>query len=383
MNGTERHEGRLRVGRRFFRRPTGRFVLFSIAASVLLAACTTDIPQNSLDPASPQARDIDNLWWLVFWIAVVVFVLVEVALVVAIVRFRRRRRGPEREVRQVHGNLRMEIMWTILPVVVLAVIAVPTVKTIFDLREAPTPEENALVVNVIGHQWWWEFEYPELGFSTAQEMYIPAGRSIYLNITSADVIHSFWTPRLHGKRDAVPGRVNNLTYFADEPGDYLGQCAEFCGLAHADMRHMVRAVSAGDFEVWAAKHASLPEIPEEGAVASGWETFNIICVACHVIGDVGPGVDLTVPVADRLPGGSGDYVLAPNLSYFAEREKFGGWTFENDTAHLQAWLADPSDLKPMTPELNDLEEGRVLGMPNFGLSPEDISNLTALLQSLE
>jgi cytochrome c oxidase subunit 2 len=304
VNAPGRHSVAQHAGRRGARRPLRRFTPLAIATSLLLAACSTEIPQNSLDPASPQARSIDDLWWLVFWIAVVVFVLVEVALVVAIVRFRRRRRGPERPVKQVHGNLRLEIVWTIIPVVILAIVAVPTIRTIFELRDTPDPGENALEINVIGHQWWWEFEYPEYGFTTAQEMYIPTDRTVLLNLTSADVIHSFWTPRLHGKRDAVPGRINNLVYFAEEPGDYLGQCAEFCGLAHADMRHMVRAVPPDEFEEWAAKHASPPEIPQVGAAARGWETFNIVCVACHVIGDVGPTVDVTVPIEQRRPGGT-------------------------------------------------------------------------------
>ncbi len=353
--------------------------LLLLVVALLAAACgETTIPQNSLDPASPQARDIDNLFMLVFWIAVAVFVIVEVGLVVAVWRFRRRRRGPEREVKQVHGNLRLEVIWTILPTVVLAVIAVPTLRTIFELHKEPTPEENALEINVIGHQWWWEFEYPEYGFATAQEMYVPTGRTVYLHLTSADVIHSFWTPRLQGKRDAVPGRVNNLTFLVEEEGDYLGQCAEFCGLAHADMRHVVKAVSPEEFEAWAARHATPPEMPTEGLALEGYETYQQVCAACHVIdGSVGEQPDVTAPLEDRRT-----WSLAPNLSYFAEREKFGGWSFDNDQVHLAEWLANPSDLKPMEPDRNDLETGRILGMPNFGLSQEQIEGLIAFLGTL-
>jgi cytochrome c oxidase subunit 2 len=354
-------------------------VLLLAVVALLASACGgTELPQNSLDPASPQARDIDGLFTLVFWIAVVIFVLVEVGLLVAVWRFRRRRRGPEREVKQVHGNLRLEVIWTIIPTVVLAVIAVPTLRTIFELRTEPAADENALEINVIGHQWWWEFEYPEYGFTTAQEMYVPTGRTVYLHLTSADVIHSFWTPRLQGKRDAVPGRVNNLTFLAEEEGDYLGQCAEFCGLAHADMRHVVKAVSPEEFEAWAQLHATPPEMPTEGPALEGYETFQQVCAACHVIdGSVGTPPDVSGPLDER-----DTWTLAPNLTYFAEREKFGGWSFDNDEVHLAEWLANPSDLKPMDPDRNDLENGRILGMPNFGLTPEQIDGLVAFLETL-
>ena len=379
MFGTDRHhEGQTRANRAR-RRGRTRLVALLGSLAVVAAACSdTAIPQNSLDPASPQARDIDELWNLVFWIAVVIFVLVEAALIFAVIRYRKRRRDPERPVKQVHGNTRLEILWTIIPTIILAIVAVPTLATIFELREEPSPDENALEINVIGHQWWWEFEYPEYGFTTAQEMYVPTGRTIYLNLTSADVIHSFWTPRLQGKRDAVPGRVNNLTFLAEEEGEYLGQCAEFCGLAHADMRHVVVAVSPEEFDAWAEKHATPPEIPTEGPAAAGYETFQVVCTACHVIdGAAGTPVDRTVPLEDRT-----EWAYAPNLSYFGERQKFGGWSFDNDPNHLEAWLADPTLLKPMAPELNDLDDGRILGMPNFGLDDTEIQNLIALLEAL-
>ena len=333
---------------------------------LVVASCgDTVVPQNSLDPASPQARKIDDLFWLVFWFATVIFVLVEGALIVAIFKFRRRG-GVDRAVEQVHGNTRLEVMWTIAPVVLMAIIAVPTIATIFELRDTPDPADpNVIEVNVIGHQWWWEFEYPAYGFTTAQEMYIPVGKDVVLNIMSADVIHSFWVPRLNGKRDAVPGRVSHLTFHADEAGEYRGQCAEFCGLAHADMRHMVKAVSPADFEAWAQKHAEPPDIPTTGPAADGWETFQLVCSACHAI-----------------DGTSASARIAPNLSYFGERQRFGGWVFENDSEHLRAWLRDPSALKPMDPDRNDLAAGRVLGMPDFGLSEGEIDGLVALLKGL-
>ena len=352
-------------------------LLIALAAALIVSACAgpdrlgiesvveSDLPQNSLDPAGPAARSIDNLWWLVFWIATAVFVVVEAALVFAVLRFRRRK-GADRPVKQVHGNTRLEIVWTVVPAVVLAALAIPTIATLFDLRSEPAPEENALQIEVTGHQWWWEFYYPEYGFTTANEMHIPAGRSVYLTMTSDDVIHSFWVPRLNGKRDVVPGRTTNLTLEADEPGIFFGQCAEFCGLAHADMRHRVFAETEAEFESWAAAQAEPVTPPTAGAAAAGWETFQIVCSSCHTI-------DGTSAVAE----------LAPNLTHFASRTTFGGASFSNTREHLKEWLRNPVDLKPMRPEFNDLSEGRVLGMPNLGLTEPQIDELIAFLETLE
>jgi len=324
-----------------------------------------DYPQNSLNPAGPQARQIDDLFWMVFWIAVAVFVLVMLAMLVAIVRYRHRE-GRDRPVKQVHGNTRLEIVWTIIPALILAFIAVPTIAAIFDLRSPPEPGDNALEIEVIGHQWWWEFRYPEYGFSTANEMHIPAGRPVFLSMTSVDVIHSFWVPQLNGKRDVVPGRISNLTIQADAPGVYLGQCAEFCGLAHADMRHRVFAHDEADFEAWALAQAQPALIPTEGPAAGGWDTFQLVCAACHAV----DGTEATAQ-------------FAPNLTHFASRTSFGGATFDNTEEHLRQWLRNPSAMKPMDPDRNDLASGRILGMPDFGLTEEQIDGLIALLDSLK
>jgi cytochrome c oxidase subunit 2 len=354
-------------------------VLLLFAVALVVSACAgpdhldiasdpafdSDLPQNALDPAGPAAQSIDNLWWLVFWIATAVFVVVEAALLFAVFRYRRRK-GVDRAVEQVHGNTRLEIIWTIIPVVLLAALAIPTIATLFELRAEPEPEENALQIEVTGHQWWWEFYYPEYGFSTANEMHIPAGRPVYLSMTSADVIHSFWVPQLNGKRDAVPGRITNLTLEADEPGVFLGQCTEFCGLAHADMRHRVSAVSEAAFEEWATTQMQPAVVPTEGLAGAGLETFEILCASCHTV-----------------RGSSATAELAPDLTHFASRETFGGATIRYTEQHLREWLQDPSALKPMRPELNDLSTGRVLGMPNLDLTEQQIDELIAFLATLE
>jgi cytochrome c oxidase subunit 2 len=180
------------------------------------------------------------------------------------------------------------------------------------------------------------------------------------------VIHSFWVPPLNGKRDVVPGRTSNLTLQADEPGVYTGQCAEFCGLAHADMRIRVFAETAADFEAWAVSQAEPAVVPADGPAAAGWGTFTTVCVACHPV----DGTEATVH-------------LAPNLTHIASRTSFAGATIDNTPGNLTAWLHDPSSLKPMRPDLNQPSEGRIMGMPNFHLTDQQIFDLVALLESFK
>ena len=370
--GGRREQGRLA-------RRVGLVALVALVALMLLllSACSGpdrlgiedmglgDLPQNSLNPAGPDAETIDNLFWLVFWIATGVFVVVEAGLLLIVLVFRRRK-GSDRPVRQSHGNTRLEILWTIIPSVILAVIAVPTVATIFDLRDPPSLSDDALEIEVTGHQWWWEFHYPEYGFTTANEMHIPVDRPVYLTMTSADVIHSFWVPPLNGKRDVVPGRFTNLTLEASEPGIYLGQCAEFCGLAHADMRHRVFAQTPADFEAWAQHMAEPATVPVSGPASAGYKTFVAVCAACHTV-----------------DGTDANGRLAPNLTHLASRTTFAAGTVSNTEEHLREWLRDPSSLKPMRPDLNDIASGRILGMPDLGLDEQQISDLIAFLGTLE
>lgn len=335
---------------------------------MLVSACAgEDLPQNSLEPAGPIARDIDGLWNLVFWIAVVVFVLVEGALVLSVIRHRRRRNESRPAPKQIHGNTRLEIVWTVIPALLLITLAVPTIDGIFDIRSEP--KGDRIDITVTGHQWWWEFEYPE-GFVTANELHIPAGRTVYLTLQSADVIHSFWVPRLAGKRDLVPGRTNFLTLIADEPtppGEpLLGQCGEFCGLAHADMRIRVFVETPAAYSRWTDDQTQPATIPVDGPGVAGFEVFTRVCSACHAIAGT--------PYAARL---------APDLTHFASRTTFAAATQENNDDNLRTWLRNPPGVKPMTPGLNDVSAGRILGMPDFGLSEGEIDALVALLRGLE
>ncbi|HEX6235863.1 MAG TPA: cytochrome c oxidase subunit II, partial [Acidimicrobiales bacterium] len=204
---------------------------------LLASACASDAPQDSLDPAGPFARRIDNLVDPVFIIAGIVFVLVEVGTVAMVWHFRRRRDEDDDELpAQIHGNTKLEIGWTVLPAALLGVIGFFTLVTLFDIERA---DADAPTVQVTGQQWWWEYRYDTTGDGrftdddviTAHDLVIPAGRDVTLEIGSNDVIHSFWIPRHNGKKDAVPGRTHTLNLHADEPGTYVGQCTEYCGLS--------------------------------------------------------------------------------------------------------------------------------------------------------
>lgn len=309
---------------------------------------------DSLEPAGPVAERIDNLWWLVFWIAAVIFVLVQGAIL--FISFAYRDREGRKEPKQIHGNNKLEVLWTAIPALILAGIAVPTVQTVFDLTERP---DNALQIEVIGHQWWFEYVYPAQGITTANTLVIPAGRPVDLILTSEDVLHNFWVPQLAGKRYLVSGQDTFLTIEADEPGEYLGQCAEFCGLSHALMRARVIAVDDAGWESWIAGQNQPAVTPPEGSLAAeGQATFlNAGCTRCHVIEGVWEEVSRQPP--------------APDLTHFAGRTMFAGASFERTTQNLRDWLANPPAMKSGS------------FMPNLGLTDDEITALVAYLETLE
>jgi cytochrome c oxidase subunit 2 len=358
-----------------------------------LSACAGSGPQSAIEPQSPEAESINNLWLLVYYIAVVIFFLVMAALIYTIIRYRERP-GDDRQPVQLHGNTALEITWTIIPAVILAVIAVPTVRGVFELREAPS-DENVVNVRVTGHQWWWEFEYVDFTneagepLITANELHLPVGKEASFVMTSADVIHSFWIPPLMGKRDVVPGRISALSFEPSNvtpPGQPIfGQCAEFCGLAHADMRMRVFVHSEPDFLNWVEAQAAPSAVPTEGPAAAGWETFNAVCTACHQSTVLNEGVIETVGPYNTLEVDDLTFVssLGPNLTHFGSRTTFAAASYDNTVEHLAAWLANPSDLKPMDPDRNDISAGLILGMPNFNLDDDEIAGLIALLKLWE
>ena len=347
-----------------------KVALFAVAVLVLAGCAGADLPQDTLAPEGPIARAQDGLWDKVFWVATAVFVIVEVALVFVLVRFRARPTDTELPT-QTHGNSKLEVLWTIIPALILAVIAVPTVQLIFELAAEPA---DALQVRVIAKQYWWEFEYTGeegKGVITANELVIPVNRPVNLtmesqgqqpgdNLKDPGVIHSFWVPKLAGKQDVVPGHTRTLTLEAEKAGvSYSGQCAEFCGLSHANMRLAVIAKEPGEFETWLDQQAAPPAAPT-GDAAAGAELFaQRQCVACHAI----TGRDDAVAR------------VGPNLTNFAQRKQFAGYMIENDiagdAANVSAWLRDPQAVKPGAQ------------MPNLGLSDDEIANLVAYLRTLE
>ncbi len=275
------------------------------------------------DPASPPAESIRNLSVLVLAITGFIFIAVEGILVYSIVRFRRRAaagtslpperagEGGRREIEppQVYGSMPIEIAWTAAPALVVFVLVLVSARTLWEVNvPPPRPREgdNTLFVTVVGRQWWWQYTYDryngrELGFTTANELHIPAGekgvpRPVYLTLKSADVCHSFWVPRLGGKTDLIPGRTNSMWFQTDRPGLYLGQCAEYCGTQHANMLIRVVVDSPSDFEAWLANERK-PAVEHPDGRAGRATFLGQSCVNCHRVrgtparGDVCAGPD--------------------------------------------------------------------------------------------
>ena len=399
-------------------------IVFAIVA-VLFAALIVNAfmnggkPLTTLVPKGKYSQDIQNLIIPVFAIAGVVFVGVMAAVLVISWKFRERDGDdPDEFPEQVHGRTVLEIGWTILPALILAGVAVGTVITILELNKKP---EDAIHVEVTGQQWWWQYKYdvnndgnfdgPE-DITTATELVIPAGREIALTTASNDVIHSFWIPGLNGKKDAVPGITSPLNMQAKDPGIYRGQCTEFCGLSHANMRMLVRALPADEYDRWVANqlkdHAAQPASADAQAGRKVWES---LCAQCHMI----KGINDAKLKENPPPLVSG---VAPNLTHLMTRGTFAGSIYNLYTdvqstysgsngdnlgtdptnvaaagnpgdvlfgatvdsekvnrTYLEAWLRNAPAMKPMY-----AQGGR--GMPNLGLTEAQIDQLVAFLETL-
>src|SRR6266404_5588815 len=236
-----------------------------IAALVVAVVSSNEAhPNTTLVPHSDLGREIDFLWNRLLLLGTIVFILVEGVLVFIVFKYRRRENQGTPP--QTHGSTKLEIAWTLIPAVILVFIAVPTVRTIFITQAQAAP--GSLNIEVTGHQWWWEFKYPEYGVTTANEIYLPVGRTVNFRLRSADVIHSFWTPQLGGKRDVVTNRTNYMWYTPDtsiSSNVWNGFCVEYCGASHANMRFRVFTVSQQQFDSWVAGQ----KLPAKfGAVAS-------------------------------------------------------------------------------------------------------------------
>ena len=384
----------------------------AVAGLALIAAgCASDAAQDTWDPAGPSAQEIHNLQWPVFLIAGLVGLTVFVFVGIIVVKFRDRGQAiPE----QTHGRPSLEIALTILPALILIGVAIPTVGTLMALNDT---EDTECVINVTGQQWWWEIDYPVQegcgGISepivTSGQMVIPTETAVLVRGTSRDVIHSWWIPRLNGKRDMVPGRVHVNKLEADEPGIYAGQCTEFCGLSHANMRMEVIAMEPDDFEAWKAGQLSEYTKPEEGTLAAAGEgTFIAQCSRCHQVNGLEDAAGDLVIARPDLNVYSG---AAPNLSWLMSRNTFAGASFDLlvpecreavwnapsadvgaaylegvtpeclNSTQLRAWLRDAPAMKPMYTNPDDLAETADLprGMPYLALSEDQIDELVAYL----
>ncbi|MDE0668863.1 MAG: cytochrome c oxidase subunit II [bacterium] len=414
-----------RFGRPLWRRLG--LVGIALAAALALSACADEHPLDTLTEAGPDAQEINDLFFPVLGVAIIVFFLVQGAIVYLVFKYRARRReaaaaaraeehsgdgddlyGDDEYPAQVHGNLRLELAWTIIPTILLAVISVFTLISLVELNEVSAAEDD-LRVTVVGQQWWWEFQYHLDGDTstppdivTANELVMPVRQQVPLEITSRDVIHSFWIPRLNGKRDAVPGRTHPWVIEANEVGRYMGQCTEFCGLSHAYMRMYAVVLSPEEWEEWVQGQIvdAAPLEPGDPGF-EGQEVFLANCANCHVVNGV-----TDVNLDGRLDGMI-DYAgansitsalvagAAPNLTHFASRTTFAGSIFDVyegraewipylevaergnlNRGHLAAWIRNAPERKA-----NDADGAR--GMTAFpGLTEGEIDSLVEYLTTL-
>lgn len=340
-----------------------------VACAGLLSACGENLPATTLYPAGDHAQRIYELMVPVFWAALGVFVVVEGILLYSVIRFRQRSEN-EAIPAQIHGNTRIEILWTIAPALILLVIAVLTFRTQAINSAQPA---DAMQITVVGHQWWWEFRYEDKQFVTANDVYIPTGRSVQFKMTSVDVIHDPWMPKLAGKTDAIPGarNINYVSFKTDQPGIYRGLCAEFCGAEHAVMRFRVVAVPPDVFDAWVKQHqtpvgpafsAASANAAQLGAgdPARGEKAFlNIknLCITCHAIGGYKEAVGVT----------------GPNLSYFGNRETIAAGALQNTPENLSRWIHNPGEVKPDNIMSTVIKPGVV--------SDQDIADIVAFLES--
>lgn len=328
-------------------------ILFSSFALFALAGCTSS--QDILAPASPAAQDTANLFIGVFVVAALIFVLVEGLLVFFVVRYQRR--AAEEHPEQYHGNTKLEVTWTIIPALILVVVFAFTIRTMGAV--GPTnPPAQGMPIKVIGHQWWWEIQYNDGKVKTANDLHIPAGQVVNIELTSQNVIHSFWVPKLMGKTDVVPGHTNPTWLFTNQLGTYDGQCAEFCGAQHANMLFNVVVQSQAEFDAWLEQMEAPPVEPAPGSLAAqGKEMFfepKNLCIGCHTI-------DGTNAVG----------VTGPNLTHVASRTCIAGCMLDMNHENLVKWLTSPQAVKPDT--LMKINQ----------LTPEQVNALTAYLESLK
>jgi len=304
---------------------------------------------TSLNPQSPQTHAIFTLWIVATVVLGAIFVIVAGIIVYSLMRFRWREGEPDPE--QVAGNRKVEMIWTAIPLVIVIFLFVLTARTMSFADPAP-PKEPDLIV--IGHQWWWEAQYPKSGAIAANEIHIPTGRPISVLLDSADVLHEFWVAELTRKMTTVPGHPNHIWMQADRPGVFIGVCSEFCGTQHAWMRFTVVAQDPKEFAAWEQSQLAAASQPT-GEAAKGLALFQqMSCMSCHAI-----------------KGSVAAARVGPDLTHFASRKQFGSGIADNTPENLRSWLRDPQNVKPG------------VKMPNFKLNDEQISQFIAYFETLK
>lgn len=331
-----------------------RFLLLFVLSTLLLAGCGKT-ENSTLDPAGPMAEEL--LFLINLSTGIMLLVMVVVFGIFFYVLFRYRERPGDTHIpEQVEGSVKLEVLWTVIPVLLLTCLAIPTVST--TLSQAKMPEDGeGLKVNVTAYQYWWAFEYPEEGIVTGQELHIPVGQKVHLTMTSEDVIHSFWVPRLAGKTDLNPGKTTEMMIEASEPGIYRGKCAELCGESHALMNFKVIAHEQEEFDKWLAQMKEPDSKPKTATAEEGAELFAQSCLSCHAIA----GADF-----EQESGAT-----APDLTAFGTRTEIAG-ILEYNEENLKKWIKDPEKIKPG------------VNMPGFGhFSEQQLNALTEYLMNLK
>lgn len=292
--------------------------------SLLLAGCGKE-NLTALDPKGYGAERSLDIILLTTGIMVGVFLVVIIIYTIVLARFRRKK-GDNHIPEQVEGSKKLETVWTVIPIILVLIMGIPTVVYTFDLADT-SEASSSLNINVTGHQYWWNFEYEDHNVTTSQDLYIPVGEKVYVNMLSSEVIHSFWVPTITGKMDVNPENVNTMYIEAYEEGVYWGKCAELCGPSHSLMDFKVIAVSPEEFDQWITdmQNVDPEEVPTDAVVQDGQELFQNNCMSCHAIGDASSA--------------------GPNLTNFGNRVHFVGY-LEPTKENLVEWIMDPESLKP-------------------------------------
>ncbi len=303
-----------------------RLITLAGGAAGLLAGCTGT--SAFLNPASSVSTQESNLYRIVLYLSLGMFLLVVGVLLFNLIRYRQKP-GDTVEPKQRYGDLRLEVLWTLGPILLVVAVfglAFLTIRAV----AAPAPQPGDLQVRVIGHQWWFEYQYPDLGITTANELHVPVGRTVQLTLTSVDVIHSWWVPQLSGKVDVFPGFDNHLWFKADQTGEFDGQCSEFCGLNHAKMRIKVVVQDASDFAAWVENQQQPEAAPQTALQQQGHDLIATgICSNCHTLG--------SNQAANNI---------GPNLTHLMSRSVFAGAAYDLTLDNLKQWLTDNESMKP-------------------------------------